>query len=203
MSDARLTSREGRGGASGGARRRWRLALVAGAVLVVCGLAVWWQGTQRAAAQASEGRELCRTLLADLDVTVPGSGPSPERDPASLPVAELEGVQVAGRLSGTEVPVDLPVAALGEDASLTPALEQGPGGKLVVRVPSWLAGESWLDALAPGNRLTFVQTNGARRSFSVADRGTTSAEFDDNYDLLVYAQGAFGQKDWVGCTQLS
>ena len=56
MSDARLTSREGRGGASGGARRRWRLALVAGAVLVVCGLAVWWQGTQRAAAQASEGR---------------------------------------------------------------------------------------------------------------------------------------------------
>lgn len=215
MSDARLTSHEGCGGATGTAGRRggvgrrgdaggrWRLALVAGAVLVACGLAVWWQGAQRASAQASEGRALCRALLADLDATVPASGPAAERDPASLPVAELEGVQVAGRISGTGVPLDLPVAALGEDAGLVPALEGDAGGRLVVRVPAWLADEAGLDALAPGDRLAFVQVNGARRSFSVADGGTTSAEFDDDYDLLVYWRGALGEKDWVGCSQSS
>ena len=203
MSDAALTPRARRTGASGGAGRRWQLALIAGAVLVACGLLVWWQGAQSAAAQARDGRALCPALLADLEATVPGSGPAAEQAPEDLPVIELEGVQVAGRLSGLEAPVDLPVAALGEDASLTPALEEGSGGELVVRVPSWLAGESGLDALEPGNRLMFVQVNGARRSFSVVDRGTTRAAFNDSYDLLIYVRGAYGEKDWVGCSQFS
>jgi hypothetical protein len=203
VSDARLTSREKRGGAAGAAPRRWRLALVAGAVLVTCGLFVWWMGTQRATAQASEGSAFYQAVLADLDDTVPASGPAAEEDPAALPVAQLEGVDVVGRLVCKDASLDLPVAALGEDASLIPALEEGNGDELVVRVPAWLAREARLDALASGDRPLFVQVNGARKTFCVEDAGTTSADFNDNFDLLVYTEGSFGEKTWVGCSQSS
>lgn len=203
MSDARLTSREKRGDAAGAAPRRWWLALAAGAVLVACGLLVWWMGMQCATAQASEGSALYQAVLADLDATVPASGPTAEEDPAALPVAQLEGVDVVGRLVCRDASLDLPVAALGEDASLIPALEEGNNGELVVRVPAWLAREARLDTLASGDRLVFVQVNGARRTFSVEDAGTTSADFNDNFDLLVYTEGSFGEKTWVGCSQSS
>lgn len=203
MSDARLTSREKRDGAAGATPRRWQFTLVAGTVLVACGLLVWWMGTQRATAQASEGSALYQAVLADLDATVPASGPTTEEDPATLPVAQLEGVEVVGRLVCRDASLDLPVAALGEDASLLPALEEGNGSELVVRVPAWLAREARLDTVASGDRLLFVQVNGARRSFSVEDAGTTSADFNDNFDLLVYTEGSFGEKTWVGCSQSS
>lgn len=203
MSDARLTSREKRCGADGAVPRHSQFALVAGAVLVACGLLVWWMGTQRAMAQASEGSALYQAVLADLDATVPSSCPAAEEDPAALPVAQLEGVDVVGRLVCRDASLDLPVAALGEDASLIPALEEGNNGELVVRVPAWLAREARLDTLASGDRLVFVQVNGARRTFSVEDAGTTSADFNDNFDLLVYTEGSFGEKTWVGCSQSS
>lgn len=160
-------------------------------------------GTQRATAQVSEGSAFYQAVLADLDDTVPASGPAAEEDPAALPVAQLEGVDVVGRLVCKDASLDLPVAAAGEDASLIPALEEGTGGELVVRVPAWLAREARLDALASGDRPLFVQVNGARRTFSVEDAGTTSADFNDNFDLLVYTEGSFGEKTWVGCSQSS
>ncbi|MCH3956140.1 MAG: hypothetical protein LKE45_01950 [Olsenella sp.] len=70
-------------------------------------------------------------------------------------------------------------------------------------MPAWLAREARLDALASGDRPLFVQVNGARRTFCVEDAGTTSADFNDNFDLLVYTEGSFGEKTWVGCSQSS
>lgn len=203
MSDVPLTSRRARGGAAGAAPWRWRLALGVGAALVACGLLVWWQGTQRAAAQESEGSALCQAVLADLDAAVPASGPAAEDDPAALPVVQLEGVDVAGRITCRDASLDLPVAALGEEAGLLPVLEEGNGDELVVRVPVWLWRKEALGALAMGDSLVFVQVNGSRGSFSVEDTGVTNASFNDNFDLLVYTEGAFGEKTWVGCSQSS
>ncbi|MGN8688905.1 hypothetical protein ACTND8_03240 [Atopobiaceae bacterium HCP3S3_F7] len=54
-----------------------------------------------------------------------------------------------------------------------------------------------------GDSLAFVQVNGSRRSFSVKDTGVTNASFNDDFDLLVYTEGTFGEKTWVGCSQSS
>lgn len=190
-------------GGERGRTPRWRLALLAGLALLACGLLVCAHGVAQAATERSEGTVACEAILGSLDQLVPASGESAEDDPASLPVLQLRGVDVVGRLTAKGISLDLPVAALGTDSATVPCLEQGNGNELVVRCQPWHQGASALGSLAKGDEVTFTQVDGATRTYRVADSGETSQEFNDHFDLLVYYEGQFGSKHWVGCSQSS
>jgi hypothetical protein len=184
---------------SGGGR--WRLAVCVGLALVAAGLLAWGRGVAQASQDEARGTAFCSRALARLDRVVPASGGTVAASAAELPVLQVDGVDVAGRLVAATSGLDAPVAALGSATKLAPALEDGRAGELVVRFRPWQT--SAIQALRKGEELCFVQVDGASGTYSVVDAGTTGSKFDDHFDLLLYVEGSFGSKRWVGCSQSS
>lgn len=180
---------------------RWRLAVCVGLALVAAGLLTWGRGVAQASQAEARGTAFCSHALARLDRVVPKSGGTVANGAANLPVLQVDGVDVAGRLVAARAGLDVPVAALGTSTDLAPAFEDGRAGELLVRCLPWQA--SAIRALRKGEELQFVQVDGARRTYSVVDAGTTDSKFDDHFDLLLYVEGSFGSRQWVGCSQSS
>lgn len=180
---------------------RWRLAVCVGFALVAAGLLTWGRGVAQASQAEARGTAFCSHALARLDRVVPKSSGTLANGAANLPVLQVEGVDVAGRLVAAKAGLDTPVAALGTSTDLAPVLEDGRAGELLVRCLPWQA--SAIRALRKGEELQFVQVDGARRTYSVVDSGTTDSKFDDHFDLLLYVKGSFGSRQWVGCSQSS
>ena len=190
-----------RGGAEPRGGGRWRLAVCVGLALVATGLLAWGHGVAQASQEEARGKAFCSRALARLERVTSASGGEVAAGVADLPVLQVDGVDVAGRLVAAGAGLDTPVAAAGSATGLAPSLEEGRAGELVVRCRPWQT--SAIQALRKGEELRFVQVDGAGRTYSVVDAGTTSSKFDDHFDLLLYVEGSFGSKRWVGCSQSS
>ena len=174
-----------------------RLAAVGIVVLIAgCGLLGW--STADASAAQDRSATVCAALLAQLDSSIPAS-PEDEAGIDSLPVLNTQGIDVAGRLQSAGGTLDVSVAAKGADARITPALNEGRTGELVVEGRSYQGGLGSIDSMKQGSSLTFTQMDGTVRTYRVADTGTLQGEFNDNFDLLVYYRDTCGAKHWAGC----
>lgn len=177
--------------------RPQRLAAVGAAVLIAgCGLLGW--STADASAAQDQSADVCASLLTQLDASIPAS-PEDEAGIDSLPVLNAQGIDVAGRLQADDGTLDVPVAAEGSDTRLTPALDEGRTGELVVEGRPYQSGLGSIDSMKRGSTVTFTQMDGTVRTYRVADTGTLQGEFNDNFDLLMYYCDAYGTKHWAGC----
>lgn len=126
-------------------------------------------------------------------------------DPNDLPVLQVNGVDVVGRLHVDGIGLDLPVAAKGGDTSVVPGVVDARDGELAIEGGRYMSAGAMgaITSLAGGTKVTFTQVNGQTTTYSVVGAGVTGEQFNDNFDLLVYYQDAFGQKGWVGCSMNS
>nr|WP_314639241.1 hypothetical protein [uncultured Olsenella sp.] len=157
-------------------------------------------------AGARKSAELCSGILSELEK--PGGGDASgtvtgKDQDHELPARELLGMDVIGRLSARAVGLDVPVGAVGSDASLVPCQVGSRDGELVVCGSSYQGGIGRIGGLGDGDAVTFTGVDGLVRTYEVASSGTTKSDFDDDFDLLVYYEGAFGERHWVGCSETS
>ncbi len=185
-----------------------RAFVVVGVALVAAAVAVFaWQA---AGVRAAEGRsgELCSQILGELDERVPVTAAAAGLDVAALPVLELRGVDVVARLQVATIGLDVPVAAEGSDAALVPtrvARADGDEGKVLVAGSTYQGDGAWerIGELAGGEHVTLTGMTGASQEYVVVSAGRTKADFDDDFDLLMYYEDELGNKTWAGCTKVS
>jgi len=190
---------------------RGRTLVTAGVVLVAAAIVLIGVRAYQAAQAKDRSAQLCRSLTAKLDQVVGEAAEqdtSPALNAAHMPVLQLEGVDVIARLQIETLGLDVPVAAEGSDAALTPARVMRPDGdesKLEVAGATYQDEGAWgrIGDLTGGETVALTSVTGARQEYVVVSAGRTSAEFDDNFDLLVYYADGFGEKTWVGCTKSS
>ncbi|MEE8677652.1 MAG: hypothetical protein SOH63_04300 [Olsenella sp.] len=181
------------------------IAFLAAAALVACA------GFVQLEARKSESARLCSGILSTLDVTaLAGEGETEDAgafDPAALPVLQVEGVDVAGQLEVQGIGMRIPVAARGADSSLVPTIVEAREGELAICGRAYEPGEgttlSSIESVPMGSDAVFKQVDGTTTTYKVVAAGVTDKEFNDNFDLLLYSQDAFGQKSWVGCMKAS
>ncbi|MGN0055996.1 MAG: hypothetical protein ACI360_06160 [Atopobiaceae bacterium] len=184
-------------------RRRSRVLVSAGVVLAVAGALMWAHGQAAAGELQQRSAQTCAQVAQQLDQMVPAGGGAGSVSPSQLAVLQVDGVDVVGRLRASAIGLDLPVAALGSDYDVVPALQQGHQGQLVVHGCSYQGAMGQLGSLAAGSEVTFTQVDGAVGRYQVVSAGVTNQEFNDDYDLLVYWADEFGSKRWVGCSLAS
>lgn len=184
-------------------RRRSRVLVCAGVALAVAGALMWAHGQATASELQQQSAQTCQQVTQQLDQVVPSSGGAGSVNPSQLAVLQVDGVDVVGRLQASAIGLDLPVAALGSDFDVVPAVQQGRQDQLVVRGCSYQGAMGQLESLAAGNKVTFTQVDGAVSRYQVVSAGVTNQEFNDDYDLLIYWADEFGSKRWVGCSLAS
>lgn len=184
-------------------RRRSRVLVSAGVVLAVAGALMWAHGQAAASQLQQRSTQTCAQVAQQLDQVVPAGGGAGSVSPSQLAVLQVDGVDVVGRLRASAIGLDLPVASLGSDYDVVPALQQGRQDQLVVRGCSYQGAMGQLESLAAGNKVTFTQVDGAVSRYQVVSAGVTNQEFNDDYDLLIYWADEFGSKRWVGCSLAS
>lgn len=178
----------------------FRRLIVAGVAVLALGAAVFGASAANAAAQQGRSSQVVASVLDGLDAAVPVDGEAPA-DAASLPALNREGVDVVGRLQAESVSLDVPVAALGGDARLTPALANGREDELVVQGYAYQGQIGRIAEVPRGAAVTFTQMDGAVRRYVAVDTGELRGEFNDTFDLLVYYQDELGTKHWMGCVE--
>ncbi|GEM_PF-1356441 len=181
------------------------IAILAAAALVACA------GFVHQEARKDESARLCSDILSMLDETAfssDGGGESADSiDPEALPVLQVAGMDVAGELEVQGIGMRIPVAAEGSDVSLVPTVVEAREGELAICGRAYEPGEgsnlSGITQVPMGSNVVFRQTDGTTANYQVVAAGVTDKEFNDNFDLLLYSQDAFGQKSWMGCMKAS
>lgn len=183
-----------------------RFLAIAGIALLVAALAIGIKGWMDGRTRQSESSEVASSVLSKLDeVGTPASGGESTIVPANLPVLELEDTDIAGRLQISSIALDLPVAASKDAAGLLPYLSSERSSSLAIKGESYEGEGAFgkIDSLAAGAVVTFTEMDGKCARFRVMGSGTTSEEFNDSYDLIMYWTDAFGTKHWAGCSLAS
>lgn len=185
-----------------------RIWLWLGVVLLVIAGAVLSASFAIRQAKVRQSERLCAAILSDLNGIGVGDGasagaPSRDADVERLPALNVEGVDVVGRLQVSRIGLDIPIAAVGNDASLIPRQVSGRNGELIVCGSSYQGSFGRIDELSDGDEVTFTQVNGLKKAFEVTGVGHMKSGFDDDYALLIYYEDALGEKHWVGCSEAS
>lgn len=115
---------------------------------------------------------------------------------------------MVARLQVATIGLDVPVAAEGGDAALVPtrvARADGDEGKVLVAGSTYQGDGAWerIGELAGGEHVTLTGMTGASQEYVVVSAGRTKADFDDDFDLLMYYEDELGNKTWAGCTKVS
>ena len=189
---------------------RSRRLLHAGIAFLAAAALVAGAGLAHLEARKGESARLCADILSTLDeAALSGDGETEGGtfDPDALPVLQISGVDVAGQLEVQGIGMRIPVAARGADSSLVPTIADAREGELAVCGCAYEQGEgtalSSITEVPMGSDVVFRQTDGTTTTYKVVAAGVTDKEFNDNFDLLLYSQDAFGQKSWVGCMKAS
>ncbi len=191
--------------------RHSRRLLHAGIAFLAAAALVAGAGLAHLEARKGESARLCADILSTLDATaLAGDGETEDAgafDTAALPVLQTEGVDVAGQLEVQGIGMRIPVAAEGADSSLVPTIVEAREGELAICGRAYEQGEgtalSSITEVPMGSDVVFRQTDGTTTTYKAVAAGVTDKEFNDNFDLLLYSQDAFGQKSWMGCMKAS
>lgn len=184
-----------------------RAFVVAGVALVAAAVLAYVVQAQSVASAQAKSEDVLPVLMGELDQQVPATGAA-ALDVAALPVLQLEGVDVVARLSVPAIGLDVPVAAEGGDAAVTPvrvARADGDEGKLLVVGSTYQGDGAWerIGQLVGGESVALTGMTGASQEYVVVSAGRTKADFDDDFDLLMYFEDELGSKTWAGCTKVS
>ncbi|MGN0071870.1 MAG: hypothetical protein ACI361_08565 [Atopobiaceae bacterium] len=183
-----------------------RILALLGAAFLVAAAIIGVKGFIEGKARQSESAELISRIMQDLDETsIPASGGEAQTVPSELPVLELEGTDIAGRLEISSIGLDVPVAADSSAAGLLPYLSAERTSSLAIQGESYQGDGAFgrIDTLTAGTTVSFREMDGTTARFLVMGSGTLADEFNDSYDLIIYWKDAFGTKHWAGCSLAS